>query len=192
MAIEEPSYEVTRTYPMFELRQYAPYLVAETAVGDDFDEAGNQAFRILADYIFGNNRSKTKMDMTAPVNQRPAEDQSEKIRMTAPVSQQAGEGKPGTYVVSFVMPSGYSLDTLPTPNDARVHLREEPAKLMAVRRYSGRWTRDNYEKNLGILRSAIREAGLETVGEPVYARYNPPFTPWFMRRNEVMLEIASP
>lgn len=190
MAIEEPKYEVVHTYPMFELRQYAPYLVAETEVTGDFDKVGNQAFRILADYIFGNNRSKTKMAMTAPVNQRPAE--GEKIDMAAPVGQKPGESGPNSYVLSFVMPSGYTLDSLPTPNDPRVHLREVPARLMAVRRYSGRWTRSNYEENLRILRLAVQEAGLETTGDPVYARYNPPFTLWFMRRNEVMLQVVQP
>ncbi|MBK1720821.1 heme-binding protein [Thiocystis violacea] len=189
MAIEEPKYEVVRTYPLFELRQYAPYLVAETEVTGDFEDVGNQAFGILADYIFGNNRSKTKLAMTAPVNQRPAE--GEKIPMTAPVSQRTSASDAGSYVFSFVMPSGYRLDTLPTPNNPRIALREEPAKRMAVRRYSGRWTRSNYEENRRILLMAVQEAGLKPIGDPLYARYNPPFTPWFLRRNEVMVEIGS-
>lgn len=188
MAIEEPSYEVVRTYPVFELRQYAAYVVAETEVQGDFDKVGSQAFRILADYIFGNNQSQTKMAMTAPVNQRDAA--GEKIAMTAPVGQRTSSSAENRYILSFVMPSSYSLETLPKPNDPRVNLRREPAKLMAVRRYSGRWTRSNYEENRRILLMALDEAKLEAIGDPVYARYNPPFTPWFLRRNEVMVEVS--
>lgn len=190
MAIEEPSYQVVRTYPVFELRQYAAYVVAETEVQGDFDKVGSQAFRILADYIFGNNESKTKMAMTAPVNQRAAG--GEKIAMTAPVGQRPGGSGADRYLLSFVMPSSYSLDALPKPKDPRVTLRPEPAKLMAVRRYSGRWTLSNYEKNRRILLMALDEAKLEAIGAPLYARYNPPFTPWFLRRNEVMIEVSPP
>ena len=92
MALEEPSYQVVQTYPELELRRYAPYLVAETEVSGDFDEVGNQAFRILADYIFGNNRAREKMEMTAPVNQQPARGESDKIEMTAPVTQRPTDG----------------------------------------------------------------------------------------------------
>ncbi|NEX19599.1 heme-binding protein [Thiorhodococcus mannitoliphagus] len=185
---KEPSFEVVHTYPMFELRRYEAYLVATTEVTGDFDKVGNEAFRVLADYIFGNNQSKTKMAMTAPVNQQPAE--GEKIEMTAPVTQRPSGPHEDRYLLSFVMPSGYRLDTLPTPNNPRVTLHEEPARLMAVRRYSGRWTYSNYEDNRRILLMAVEEAKLKAIGDPVYARYNPPFTPWFLRRNEVMVEIA--
>ena len=191
MAAEEPSYALIRTHPLFEVRHYAPYLVAETEVSGDFDEVGNQGFRILADYIFGNNAPKTKLDMTAPVAQRPAD--GEKIPMTAPVAQRPAGDDPaaGRFLISFIMPAGYRLDTLPAPRDPRIQLREVPARRMAVRRYSGRWTRAHYEKQERTLLAAVEEQGLEPIGDPIYARYNPPFTPWPLRRNEVMVEIRA-
>lgn len=192
VAIEEPKYEVVKTYPGFELRRYAPYVVAETEVTGDFDEVGNKAFRILADYIFGNNRAQAKIEMTAPVNQRPAAADSEKIGMTAPVMQRPkDETDADIFVLSFVMPSRYRLETLPEPADPRVRLREEPAKLMAVRRYSGRWTQANYSENEVLLLGAVDKAGLRPAAAPVYARYNSPFSLWFLRRNEVMVEVEA-
>jgi hypothetical protein len=191
MAIEEPTYEVVKSYPEFELRRYEPFLVAETEVDGDFDEVGSQAFRILAAYIFGENKSQAKMEMTAPVNQRPAAGEGEKMAMTAPVSQRSkGSGGSDTFVLSFVMPSGYSLDSLPVPLDPRVLLREEPAKLMAVRSYSGRWTEANYRENESLLLAAVKKAGLTPVAAPVYARYNSPFSLPFLRRNEAMVEVS--
>jgi len=190
MAIEEPKYEVVKTYPEFELRRYEPFLVAETEVTGDFDEVGNQAFRILAAYIFGENKSRAKMEMTAPVNQRPAAGEGEKMAMTAPVTQRPkGRDGPDTFVLSFVMPSGYSLDSLPVPLDSRVLLREESAKLMAVRSYSGRWSEANYRENESRLLAAVEKAGLTPVAPPAYARYNSPFSLWFLRRNETMVEV---
>jgi hypothetical protein len=149
---------------------------------------GNQAFRILAGYIFGDNRRREKMEMTAPVNQRPATEDGENIGRAAPVTQESGAGD-RAYVLSFVMPSRYTLETLPEPVDSRVRLGREPAKLMAVRRYSGRWTWANYRKNEGALLRALAGAGLRPVSAPVYARYNSPFSLWFLRRNEVMVEV---
>ena len=115
MAYEEPTYQVVQTFPEFELRRYEPYLVAQTQVTGDFDEAGNKAFRILAGYIFGDNRRREKMEMTAPVNQSPAAGEGEKIEMAAPVTQEsaARAGESGNYVLSFVMPSRYTWETLP-------------------------------------------------------------------------------
>jgi hypothetical protein len=190
MAIEEPKYDVVQTFAEFELRRYAPYLVAETEVTGDFDEVGNTAFRILADYIFGNNKAQEKMEMTAPVNQRAESGTSEKMEMTAPVTQRPADGTQAeTFILSFVMPSRYSLETLPEPLDPRVRLRVEPAKLMAVRRYSGRWTQSNYRKNEILLLGAVEKADLRPVTTPVYARYNSPFSLWFLRRNEVLVEV---
>ncbi|WP_373508723.1 heme-binding protein [Thiocapsa sp.] len=192
MAIEESGYEVVRTFPDFELRRYPPYRVAETEVPGPFDEAGNQAFRILADYIFGNNRADTKIEMTAPVSQRPAAGEGERIEMAAPVAQRPASGTDGgTFIVSFVMPERFTLATLPVPVDPRVRLREEPGKLVAVRRYSGRWTESSYRENESLLLSAVEQAGLRPVAAPVYARYNSPFSLWFMRRNEVMVEVGA-
>jgi hypothetical protein len=190
MALEQPDYRLVETYPEFELRRYLPYLVAETEVSGDFEKVGNQAFRILADYIFGNNRAGEKMEMTAPVNQRPAE--GEKIEMTAPVTQEPREQDPGTYVVSFVMPARYTLDSLPEPVDPRDRLREVPARLMAAHRYTGRWSEGNYREHEAALLKAVQAAGLRPVSAPVYARYNSPFSiPW-LRRNEVLVEVREP
>jgi hypothetical protein len=129
--------------------------------------------------------------MTAPVSQRPAMSEGERIEMTAPVVQRPASGTEGeTFVVSFVMPDRFTLDTLPEPVDPRVRLREEPGKLMAVRRYSGRWTEKSYRENETLLLRAVEAAGLKPIAPPVYARYNSPFSLWFMRRNEVMVEVA--
>lgn len=186
MANEEPQYRVTYSDERFELREYAPYLVAETRVAAPFDQAGNEAFSILAGYIFGNNRGQQKIEMTAPVSQVPA---SEKIEMTAPVSQMPDSSAEEAYVFSFVMPSRYTRATLPVPLDAGVNVREMPARTMAVIAYSGTWSRSRYEAQEQTLLTAVRTAGLKTVGKPVFARYNPPFMPWFLRRNEVMIEV---
>lgn len=200
MAIEEPSHRIVETYPEFELRRYAPHLVAETVVDAGFDKAGSRAFGILADYIFGKNRGETKIEMTAPVTQQPAGEgtpgKGEKIEMTAPVTQRPADGDPARtttgadrHVVSFVMPQRFTMETLPKPIDPRVELRREPERLMAVRRYSGRWTKENYRQQERKLLEAVQKQGLEPVGPPVYARYNSPFSLWFMRRNEVMVEV---
>lgn len=196
MAIEEPAYDIVQQGPVFELRRYRPHLVAETQVSGGFDEVGGKAFRILADYIFGNNRTSEKIAMTAPVSQRPATDsegaQGMRIEMTAPVAQRALDPELGTYVISFVMPSRFRLETLPRPNDSRVKLREEPARLMAALRYSGGWAEGRYREQETRLLAAVRTAGLTPIGEPIYARYNPPFSLPFLRRNEVLVEVAEP
>lgn len=186
MAIEEPQYRVRETIGSVEVREYAPYLVAETRVAAPFDEAGNQAFSILAGYIFGNNRSQQKMEMTAPVSQRPA---SEKVEMTAPVAQRRDSGAEEAYVFSFVMPARYTRATLPDPLDPRVQIREMPMRVMAVLSFSGTWSQARYAEHESQLLDAVRTAGLKPAGEPVFARYNSPFTLWFLRRNEVMIEI---
>jgi hypothetical protein len=199
MATEEPSHRIVETYPEFELRRYEPYLAAETVVDADFDKAGNRAFGILADYIFGKNRGgEQRIEMTAPVTQQPAgggQRKGLKIEMTAPVTQQPAMPTSGTatkadrYVVQFIMPQQFTMETLPEPLDSRVELREVPARLMAVRRYSGRWTKENYREEERKLLEAVKERGYQPVGAPVYARYNSPFSLWFMRRNEVMVEV---
>jgi hypothetical protein len=191
VAIEEPEYAVVKTYPDFELRRYAAHLVAETAVTGDFDEVGSKAFRVLADYIFGNNLAKEKMEMTAPVSQRAASGVGESLEMTAPVTQRPiGGAGSGNFILSFVMPSRYTLETLPDPLSSEVRLREEPARLMAVRGYTGRWTESSYRENESRLLRAVKEAGLTPASAPVYARYNSPFSLPFLRRNEVMIEVV--
>ena len=188
MAIEEPQYEVLSSTDDYEVRRYDAYIVAETDVEGTYKSTGNQAFRILAGYIFGDNQASEKMAMTAPVESRPAE-QSVKMNMTAPVSSSSADGEAGTYTYSFVMERKYSLDTLPVPNDPRVRIRVVPQRTVAVHRYSGSWSESNYAKHERRLLDALAGDGISTRGTPVSARYNAPFTPWFMRRNEVMIEI---
>jgi SOUL heme-binding protein len=189
MAIEEPAYQVLETYPEFELRRYGPTLVAVTEVSGDFDGAGNQAFRRLADFIFGNNAAGEKIEMTAPVTQAPA-------RGTGGASGAPSETitpePQGHYRVSFVMPGRFTAETLPAPKDPGIQIRGEPPRTLAARRYSGRWTWENYHDNETVLLDAVRAAGLTPVGPTLYARYNAPFIPWFLRRNEVLVEVRDP
>ncbi len=182
-AIEEPDYEVLRKLGNVELRQYAPYVVAEVVLDTTADEAGNQAFPILAAYIFGKNKAEMKMAMTAPVTQSAA---SVRMNMTAPVTQAAVAGG---MRVQFVLPRGVTLATAPEPLDARVQLRTVPASQWAAIRYSGTWSQSNYQEHLALLKAALDAADVATQGEPVLARYNAPFTPWFLRRNEIWLAL---
>lgn len=185
MAIEEPAYEVVIAAEQLELREYAPQIVAEVVVEGDFEDAGNQAFRRLFKYISGDNTASEKIAMTAPVSQQ---QQGEKIAMTTPVSQRAeGQG----WVVNFMMPAEYTMDTIPTPTDPNVKIRAIPAHHMAAIRFSGRWTKKNYDKHLVELLEWLNNNGLETSGEPVWARYNSPFSLWFMRRNEILVEVEN-
>lgn len=188
MAIEEPRYEVIAATDNYEVRRYDPYIIAETDVEGTYKTAGNKAFRILAGYIFGDNRASEKMAMTAPVESRPAEE-SVKMKMTAPVASAPSQDKHGSYTYSFVMESKYSLETLPVPNDPRVRIRVVPERVVAVHRYSGTWSERNYAEHERILLDALAEDGISTRGTPISARYNSPFTLWFMRRNEVLVEI---
>ncbi len=182
-AVEEPDYQVIRTFDNVEVRQYSPYVVAEVVLDVPAEDAGGQAFPILAGYIFGKNKGEKKFAMTAPVTQSAV---PVRMDMTAPVTQAAVAG--GTRV-QFVLPKGVTLATAPEPIDARVHLRDMPAATWAVIRYSGTWSESNYAEHLGELKSSLAAANVATQGEPVLARYNAPFTPWFMRRNEIWLEL---
>lgn len=177
----EPAYHVERHTEQFDVRVYAPYLVAEVIVPGPAEDASRAAFQLLAGYIFGRNRGAAKLAMTAPVTQAPVS-----LPMTTPVTQAAAEGG---YRVQFVMPPGYTLATLPVPNDPRVTLSEMPAQRVAVLRYSGRWTEENYAQHLGELRDALRVAGITAHGAPVLARYNAPYVLPFLRRNEIWLTI---
>ena len=186
-AIEEPAYEVTRSLGgEVEVRQYAPYVVAEVTIEADATEAGNLAFPILSGYIFGKNKGEKKLAMTAPVTQTAA---PTNLEMTAPVTQAAVPGEAGRYRVQFVLPKGTTLASAPEPTDARVTLREVPGSQLAAIRYSGFWSDENYAKHLGLLQSTLKSAGLTTVGEPVFSRYNPPLMPWFLRRNEIWMTL---
>jgi len=185
MAIEEATYTVVDSDNNFEIRDYSPHVLAETVVEGNLEDAGDQAFNRLFRYISGANRSREKIAMTAPVSQQP---KGEKIKMTAPVGQQrAQEG----WAVSFMMPSSYTLETLPEPEDPAISLRQVSARQMAAVRYSGFWSEKGYLRNKQELESWIHERGLTIAGDPVWARYNPPFTPWFMRRNEILIPVAA-
>ena len=183
MAIEEAKYDVIIKDNRFEIRNYAPHVLAETIVEGSLEDAGSKAFNRLFRYISGENRSRVKVDMTAPVSQKSA---GEKIKMTAPVGQQRTQGK---WAVSFMMPAAYTLETLPEPEDPNITLRQVPARRMAVVRYSGFWSEKSYQRNKAKLESWIHGQGLTVVGDPIWARYNPPFTPWFLRRNEILIPV---
>ena len=185
MATEEAPYTVIKADDIFELREYAPQVLAEIIVDGDLEGAGNKAFRPLFRYISCDNKSRGKIAMTAPVSQ---EQTGEKISMTAPVSQQSVQGK---WAVSFMMPASYTMETLPTPDDPNIKLRQVPARLVAAVRYSGFWSEKKYLQYKQELENWIAAKNLKVIGEPVWARYNPPFTLWFLRRNEILIPTAS-
>ena len=184
MAIDEPPFRVIESAPPVEIREYAPYVVAETRVAGGFRDVGNEGFRRLFAYISGENRGAAKVAMTAPVTQQAA---SEKIAMTAPVTQQA-DGD--VYRIAFVLPSQYTLESAPVPTNPDIRLVQVPARRVVAVRYSGLWSAENYREALGQLTAFAQQRGLKLIGEPVYARYDPPFMPWFLRRNEILVEIA--
>ena len=183
---ERQGYEALTRFPGFELRRYPAHLVAETEVDSSFAEAGNRAFGLLVAFVSGRNSTRGKVAMTAPVLQEQA---STRIAMTSPLVQESG-GQPGRRVVSFVMPAGFTVDTLPTPSDARIRVREVPAQLAAARTFTGRWSERIYQEQLAELHSAVSQAGLEIIGQPRFARFDPPWTPWFLRHNEVVQPVA--
>jgi len=184
MGVERAAYIVEKKDGAFEVRQYASQIVAEITVDGTMEEAGNKAFRPLFNYISGANRTQGKIAMTAPVSQQR---DGEKIAMTAPVGQEAVSNQ---WAITFTMPTNLTLATLPSPTDEKVRMRAIPARRMAAVRYSGTWSQERYERNLARLRDWMKTNGLIAAGEPVWARYNPPFTPWFMRRNEILIPIA--
>ena len=199
MAIEEPKYEVIVSDAQFEVRHYAPVLIAETIVEGDMDAASSKGFRLIADFIFGNNLSsdtdkKSKIAMTAPVTVEP---QSSKIAMTAPVTvePQAAESNmktAKTWRINFVMPSQYTLANIPKPKNNAVSLREVPSKYFIVHKYSGFNTVARVQtKTDETVEWAIKRS-YKMIGTPQLSRYDPPWTLPMFRRNEIMLEIAAP
>lgn len=185
VSVQEPPYTLELHEGAFELRRYPPRVVAETRISGTFGAAGNAGFRRLAGYIFGGNRGRQKFAMTAPVGERP---DGRKIAMTAPVGERAEDG---SWVITFTMPAGQTLATLPEPDDAAVSLRELPASRVAVHRSRGRWTDARFAEHAAALRAWTIARGLRVVGEPEVNRYDPPWTPWFLRRNEVWLTLAA-
>ncbi|MBI1301900.1 MAG: heme-binding protein [Alphaproteobacteria bacterium] len=181
--VEQAKYEVVESQGDIQIRDYAPMIVAEAEVSGERKEAINQGFRIIADYIFGNNSPKQNVAMTAPVIQQPAE----KIAMTAPVTQ---EGAGNSWKVRFVMPASYTMDTLPKPNNDAVKLENIPGKRFAVIRFSGMAGEESLKKYTDELNAFIKAKKLAPQSQATYAFFNPPWTLPFLRRNEVMIEIA--
>lgn len=185
MSLEQPTYDVVYRDGDIEYRQYESYLVSETVIENagDYKAAGNEGFRRLFRYITGSNRGQAKIAMTAPVEQAPT---SEKIAMTVPVQQtNSADG----WRVAFMLPAQYTLETAPQPTDSRVRVREMPGRLMAVLRYSGRWTERNFEMKQNTLLDMLESESVTPVGEIQSALYDPPYMPPFLRRNEVMIQV---
>lgn len=174
MPTEQQHYEVLEEGPGFELRRYPAHVVAETRLRASFEGAGNRAFRRLVGFIGGRNT------------------RSAKVAMTAPVLQEAEEEVPERYVVSFVMPADFTLLDVGEPTDPEVRLRAVPEQTAAALRFSGRWTRSRYDEHARRLLAALEAAGLEVVGPLRFARFDPPWTPWSRRHNEVVAPVRRP
>ena len=199
MAIEEPKYEVVTADAQFEVRHYAPILIAETIVEGDMDAASSKGFRLIADFIFGNNQQadsdkKAKIAMTAPVTVEP---QSSKIAMTAPVTvepqaEETSMKTAKTWRINFVMPSQYTLANIPKPKNNAVTLREVPSKYFIVHKYSGFNTVSRVQNKTDETVEWAIKRSYKMIGTPQLSRYDPPWTLPMFRRNEIMLEIAAP
>ena len=186
MATEEPKFTILEKEPPFEVRSYAPMIVAEVQVEGDLDEASSQGFKLIAAYIFGQNQVNEKIAMTAPVTVEDQAQKSAKIAMTAPVGIESTSGK---WTVSFVMPSEYTMDTIPKPLNPQVQLRQIPALKKAVVNFSGFYNTQKVAEKTLELEQWMRARNLQANGAPNFARYNPPWTLPFMRRNEVMITL---
>ena len=183
---ETPKYSVVQSDGPIEVREYSESIVAKTKTRGSWKESQNTAFRILAGYIFGSNESKQKIAMTAPVTQAPS---SEKIAMTAPVTQIKDGDE---WVMTFTMPSQYTLDTLPKPKDSRVQFEIVPRHKIAALRYTGFWSEErNAEKAQELVTWISKQPGLKVIGAPRFAGYDPPWTLPFFRRNEIMIDVTT-
>jgi hypothetical protein len=181
---EEPAFTVEREVGGVQIRRYGPRVAAATTIGADEESARNQGFRLLAGYIFGANSSNDKIAMTAPVAQQP----SEKIAMTAPVATQRTPS--GEWVIRFFMPSKYTLESLPTPNDDRVQLVTVPSEIVAVLRFTGSIDPDILSARTGELLKVLYRNDIEPIGDPFAWFYDPPWTLPCLRRNEVVVGVV--
>jgi len=197
-SVASPKYSVLEDRGGYEIRLYEPYLTAEVEVSGTYDEAINQGFRILADYIFGNNTKQTDIAMTAPVVE--SENDSEKMAMTAPVLVKDNEvlamtapvtesGNAETRTISFVMPFEYTLETLPKPNNPEIKIVPQAERKVAVLRFSWLRSSERVAEKKEKLLSLLAGDGIVTKGLPEYAGYNAPFTAPWLNRNEIMIEI---
>ena len=186
MATEEPEFKIILKDGQIEIREYTPKIIAQVKVFGDFDDASSKGFKILADYIFGNNKSKdgnSKIEMTAPVEM---ESLPQKINMTKPLLT---EGNDNTWIVSFIMPNEFTLATLPKPNNKSIKILSLPIQKYAVIVFSGLVRESSYLEKEKLLNQFIKKEKLKTFGEIKIARYNPPWTLPFFRRNELMIKI---
>src|SRR6478752_4708420 len=166
---EQQPYELVRQTPDYELRRYPSHVLAEVLVRDaGFEDAGNRAFRSLFGYISGENTARQSIEMTAPV-----------------VQQKSDDG----FVVAFVLPAAMTEATAPVPARSEVTLRTVPERMVAAKRFSGRWTRASWDSHREALLASLSANGLTPIGTPRFARFDPPYTPWFLRRNEVLVDI---
>ena len=186
MATEEAEFTLIHKENNFEIREYSPRIIAQVSVSGNFNDSSSAGFKSLADYIFGNNvinDKSQKIAMTAPVVVEPT---SEKITMTAPV---LAEGKNSEWLISFVMPKEYSMESLPKPNNSAVVLIELPREKYAVVVFSGLVRESSYNEKATLLNEFVKIQGLSSVGSLLIARYNPPWTLPFFRRNELMVKV---
>lgn len=186
MATEEPKYAVLEKESPFEIRSYAPMIVAEVQVQGDLEEASSQGFRLIAAYIFGQNQVSEKIAMTVPVTIEDQSVKSAKIAMTVPVGIESNAGK---WTVSFVMPAEYTMESIPKPMNSQVQLRQIPAVKKAVMSFSGFYNSQKVAEKTLELERWMNARQLTGVGSPNFARYNPPWTLPFMRRNEILINL---
>ena len=189
IAVEEIQYNVVKKESDIEIREYKPVVIAEVTVEGSRSEAPNTAFRILFDYISGNNIAAQKIPMTAPVSQEAVSEKiPQKIPMTAPVTQEQVE--PDVWKIAFYMPTDMTLETAPKPNSDKITIKEVKFGKMIALRFSGRWTDSNIEEHDNELKSYMQDNNITfNKNDRILAFYNAPFTPWFLRRNEVLYPL---
>ena len=180
--VETPAYEVIKSQGKIEIRQFGPMIIAEVQVQGERADAISKGFRLLADYIFGNNTTRQNIAMTAPVQQR----ESTQIAMTAPIQQHSTKD---SWLVSFVMPSEYSMESLPEPKNDRVTLKKIPSQQFIVITFSGTSSDENVREHEEELIEFTKANNIAVTGRSKYAFYNPPWTLPLLRRNEVMTEM---
>lgn len=167
--VETPRYSVLADSGDFEVRLYEPMVLAETLVDGTMEQSGTAGFRRIGGYIFGGNQRGESISMTAPVAMQPVD--------------------AGRWRVTFMMPSRLKLDTLPAPKDQNVRLTPMPQARMAAVTFTGTWSPESLATRVQALEKAVRAAGLEPDGAPIFARYDPPWTPPFLRRNEILVPL---